>query len=81
VAGVDWIPVTLARDAVIRINFAGTTKTTLAQADLYKTKFDLSDQVTINLDDTTGGMCMVIGYDNTKQTADVVISTTGQVLV
>lgn len=70
----DNIGVTLLKNAVIRIPYVGTTKSTLAETDLYTTKFDLSDKTSINLDDTTGGMCQVLAYDNTKKTADVVIS-------
>lgn len=80
VAGVDQIPVTLVRGEVVRIAYIGTTKPTLAPADLYTTKFDLSDKKTLNLDDTTDGMCQVIAYDNTKKTADVVIATDNQFL-
>ncbi len=71
----DNIGVTLFKNSVFRFPFTGTTKTTLAEADLYTKKFDLGDKNSINLDDTTGGMCQVIAYDNTKKTADVVIST------
>lgn len=71
----DNIGVTLLKNAVVRLSYVGTTKTTLAEADLYSTKFDLSDKVSINLDDTTGGMCQVLAYDNTKKTADVLVTT------
>lgn len=71
----DNIGVTLFKNSVFRFSYVGTTKTTLDEVDLYTKKFDLSDKRTINLDDTTGGMCQVIAYDNTNKTADVVIST------
>lgn len=71
----DNIGVTLLKSVVVRVSYVGTTKTTLAETDLYTTKFDLNDKNSINLDDTTGGMCQVIAYDNTQKTADVVIST------
>lgn len=71
----DNIGVTLFKNAVVRVPYVGTTKTTLAETDLYTTKFDLNDKTSINLDDTTGGMCQVIAYNNTAKTADVVIST------
>lgn len=70
----DNIPVTLLKGQVMRIDFTGSTKTTLAETDLYSTAFDLSDKKTINLDDTTGGMCKVLAYDNTNGTADVVVA-------
>jgi hypothetical protein len=68
----DRIPVTLIRGSVMRIDYTGTTKTTLADGDKYLTSFDLSDKKTLNLDDTTGGMLKVIAFDNTKKTADVI---------
>lgn len=71
----DKIPVILARGSLFRLNYVGTTKTSLTQADLYTVAFDLSSKTTINLDDTTGGMCLVFRYDNVKKTADVVIKT------
>ncbi|MNH83817.1 hypothetical protein D3C73_362210 [compost metagenome] len=71
----DNIGVTLFKNSVFRFGYTGTTKTSLSEADLYTVKFDLGNKTTINLDDTTGGMCQVIAYDNTKKTADVVIST------
>ncbi len=70
----DKIPVIPVTDVVVRINFAGTTKTTLADTDLVTTLFDLTDAKTINLDDTTGGMCSVIDYNNTLKYADVIIA-------
>jgi hypothetical protein len=70
----DSIPVTLLEGAVIRIDYTGTTKTSLAETDLYSTAFDLSDKKTLNLDDTTGGMCKVLAFDNDNDTADVVIA-------
>lgn len=68
----DRIPVTLLKDAVILIDYVGTTKTTLTDADRYGTSFDLSDKKTLNLDDTVGGMFKVLGYDNAKKKAEVV---------
>lgn len=70
----DRIPVILLEGAIVRIDYTGTSKTTIADADMYGTAFDLSDEKTIDLDDTTGGMCKVVGYDNTASTADVVIA-------
>lgn len=73
VTDADNLLVTPLRDRVIRIAYVGTTKTTLVETDLYATKFDLSDKKTLNLDDTTGGMLLVLAYNNTKKTADVVV--------
>lgn len=65
------IPVT---DVVVRIEYAGSTKTTLADTDLVTVLFDLTDANTMNLDDTTGGMCSVVDYNNTLKYADVIIA-------
>lgn len=70
----DNIPVILLDSAIFRIDYIGTTKTSLVEADLYSTLFDLANKTSIDLDDTTGGMCRVVGYDNTNKTADVVFA-------
>jgi hypothetical protein len=70
----DAITVLPLTGAIIRISYTGTTKTSLADTDLVTTLFDLSNQTTMNLDDTTGGMCSVVGYNNTRKTADVIIA-------
>ena len=71
----DAIPVTPLTGGVFRVPFTGSTKTTLADTDLVTTAFDLSNKTTINLDDTTGGMCSVLGYNNTAGYADVAFAT------
>lgn len=68
---IDVLPVT---DCVIRIAYTGSGKTSLADSDLVSTLFDLSDASTIDLDDTTDGMCSVVGYDNDRKWADVIIA-------
>ena len=70
----DKITILPLTDAVIRIEFTGTTKTTLADTDLVTVLFDLTDANTMNLDDTTGGMCSVVDYNNTLKYADVIIA-------
>lgn len=69
---IEVLPIT---DCVIRVGFVGTTKTTLADTDLVSTLFDLSNASTMNLDDTTGGMCSVVGYDNNRKWADIIIAS------
>lgn len=73
VTAADKIPVTLLKDSIVRIPFttAGVKKT-FADTDKYITKFDLLDKTSIAPDDTTGGMCHIIEYDNTALTCDVV---------
>jgi len=75
---IDIIPLT---GIVVRVNFAGTTKTSLADTDLATTLFDLSNATTINLDDTTDGMCAVVEYDNDKGTADVIFTASSVVRI
>lgn len=70
----DKINITPLTGLVARIAFVGTTKTTLATTDMATTLFDLSSKVAMNLDDVTGGMCSVVGYNNTNKTADVVFA-------
>jgi hypothetical protein len=81
VTAADNIPVVLAKNAVIRMNFtdAGTKKTFL-QADLYTKAYDLSNKTTVNPDDTTGGMMQIVAFDNTKLTVDVVVLNANQYL-
>ena len=69
----DSILVLPLTEVVLRVSYVGTTKTTLADTDLVSTLFDLSTATAINLDDTTGGMCSVVDYDNTRKTADIII--------
>lgn len=76
----DRIPVALARGGLFRVAYTGSTKTSLATTDKFTTKFDLGTASTVNLDDTTGGMCYVYNYDNTNKTADVVIATANLIL-
>jgi len=70
----DKITVLPLTDVVVRLNFTGSTKKTLADTDLATTKFNLKDPQTIDLDNTTNGMCTVIDYDNDLQWADVLIA-------
>lgn len=65
------IEVILAYDNVVfEVPYVGSTKTSLADADI-GTAFDLyaSDLGKINLDDTTGGAWVCVGYDNAKKTS------------
>jgi hypothetical protein len=60
----DAIKVTPLTGGVFRIDFTGSSKTTLAETDLVTTLFDLSNKTTMNLDDTSGGMCSVLSFNN-----------------
>jgi len=75
VTAADKIPVALIRGMVVRLPFTtGGTKTTFADTDKYTTAYDLSNKTTLNPDDTTGGMCFVQDYNNTKATVDVIFA-------
>jgi hypothetical protein len=50
-------------ETVIGSKYTGSSKTSLTDADLQKV-FDISSDVLVNLDDTTGGCCRCVGYDN-----------------
>lgn len=69
----DKIKIIPATGCVFRVKFTGSVKTTLADTDLATTQFDLADAQTIDLDDTTDGMCRVVGYDNNLGYADIII--------
>lgn len=74
-------PVVLAKNAIIRMNFTNAgTKKTFTTADLYGSAYGLSDAVTLNPDDTTGGFLQVVGFDNTNLTVDVVVTGSAQYL-
>lgn len=71
-------PVILLNEmSVVRVPIVGTTKTTLAEADLFGTKFDWdATNKKLNLDDVTGGFLQVVAYDNTAKTADTIVCRT-----
>jgi hypothetical protein len=56
------------------MDYTGSSKTSLADTDLVTTLFDIDNGTTIDLDDTTGGMCSVVAYDNDNDTADVIFA-------
>lgn len=58
----------------VEVDYTGTSKTSLVAADI-GTAFDLSDAQTIDLDDTTDGFMVVVGYDNDIMKANCLIST------
>lgn len=64
-AGEVGIFYSITDETIIGAKYTGSTKTSLTDADLGKV-FDLSDDETVNLDDTTGGCSVCEGYDNDK---------------
>jgi len=69
---IDVLPLT---GVVIRLDYVGSSKTSIVDTDLLTTLFDIDNGTEMDLDDTTGGMCSVVDYDNTNDTADVIIAT------
>jgi hypothetical protein len=69
---IDVLPLT---GVVIRMDYVGSSKTSIVDTDLLTTLFDIDNGTEMDLDDTTGGMCSVVDYDNTNDTADVIIAT------
>lgn len=60
----DVISMQLVSSApIITSKYTGSSKTSLTDADISKV-FDISDDRTIDLDDTTGGTALCVGYDN-----------------
>jgi hypothetical protein len=53
----------LVGDRVISAKYTGVSKTSLTDADISKV-FDVSDAQTVDLDDTSGGCCFCVDYDN-----------------
>ena len=51
---IDVLPLT---GVVIRLDYVGSSKTSLADTDLLTTLFDIDNGTEMDLDDTTNGMC------------------------
>lgn len=66
--------VNVGAGSVYRVKFVPGTKTTFSGTDL-GLLYDLSagSAKTINPDDVTGGMCLVVDYNNTNLTVDVLL--------
>ena len=62
------VPVAVLQDgAKLIAPYTGSLKTSLAATDL-GTVFDLSTDLIVDLDDTTGGCALCVGYDNNVET-------------
>jgi len=57
---------------IITAKYTGSSKTSLTDADISKV-FDVSDDLTVDLDDTSGGPFMCVGYDNDNDTIDFIV--------
>jgi hypothetical protein len=74
----DYALVDVAGGRIITAEFTGSGKTSLADTDL-GTVFDLSDENTVNLDDTSGGICLCVGYNNEKGTIDFILTEASRI--
>lgn len=64
------------KGALIRAPYTGSGKTSVSDSDIGKA-FDLDDETSIDLDDTSGSggaLCIVQGYDNDNETVDFVFA-------
>lgn len=64
---------------IITAKYTGVSKTSVTDADLLKT-FDLSTEAIVDLDDTTGGPCLCVGYNNTKSTIDFILPLAARIV-
>lgn len=62
----DTISFGLVAGKTVASGYTGSTKTSVVAADTGKV-FDLTDENTVNLDDTTVGICVCTGYNNTTK--------------
>ena len=69
----------LVSNRIITAKYTGSSKTSLTDADLTKV-FDLTDDLTVNLDDTTGGCCFCVGYDNVAKTMDFLVTEAAKIV-
>lgn len=70
VTAADVIKVDINPNSIYEFPYSGSTKTSLTDSDK-GTQFDLgANAFTVNLDDTTGGYFMCVGYNNTRKTID-----------
>jgi len=79
----DPVEVILAlEDVVFEVDYTGSLKTSLTNADI-GTVFDLDggDPKKINLDDTTGGAWVVVGFDNDKGVAYVKLNAASRAAI
>jgi len=69
-------------DVVFEVDYTGSVKTFLTNTDI-GTAFDLDslDPKKINLDDTTGGAWVVVGFDNDKGVAYVKLKAANRAAV
>jgi hypothetical protein len=63
----------LVGDRIVTARYTGSSKTSVTDADISKV-FDFSTAQVIDLDDTTGGSCFCVGYDNDLDTIDFIVT-------
>lgn len=69
----------IGEGTVISAPYTGSSKTSLTDSDLGKI-FDIDDGTTVDLDDTTDGICFCVGYDNTCDEIHFVITAADRYL-
>lgn len=66
-------------EPILSATYYGTSKTSLTDADISKT-FDFYGYNSIDLDDTTGGVAMCVGYDNDIYVMHFILVPSGKVV-
>lgn len=70
----NYAEIEVVGNHILTGSVTGSSKTSLVETDKLTT-FDISDENTINLDDTTGGSFVYVGnYDSTQGTADFMVT-------
>ena len=62
----------LVGDRIITSKYTGSSKTSLTDADISKI-FDITNSQLVNLDDTSGGCCFCVDYDNDLDLIDFIV--------
>lgn len=71
----DRIKVQNVMNWVIRLPYTGATKTSLTDADMYTKGFNINTVQVLDLDvENSDAVFYVVGYDNVKKTADVIVN-------
>lgn len=69
----------IGEGTVVSAPYDKGSKTSVTDADLGKL-FDLTDEESVALDDTTGGICLCVGYDNSCDEIHFVITAADRYL-
>lgn len=69
----------IGEGTVVAAKYTGSSKTSVADTD-FGTLFDIDDGLTVDLDDTTDGIALCVGYDNTCDEIHFVITAADRYL-